>query len=99
MTEPDLRPLYRVLNDLVDEMVELREAVALFEKQVLNKTAPLPSATVKKPRKARAKKTTETSCETDCSLVPLPGSLTDTSLTTSSADAMQTACQTPEVQK
>lgn len=99
MTEPDFRGVYSVLNDLIDEMCELREAVALFEKQVLNKTAPIPIATVKKPRKARAKKTIEMSCETDSLLVVLPGSLTDTALTTSCADAMQTACQTPEVQK
>ena len=99
MTEPDLRALYRVLNDLIDEMCELREAVALFEKQVLNKTAPIPIATVKKPRKARAKKTIETSCETDSLLAVLPGSLTDTSLTTSCAEEKQTACHKVEVQK
>lgn len=89
MTEPDLRPLYRVLNDLIDEMVELREAVCLLEKQILNKTAPIPTETIKKPRKARVKKTTETSCETDSLLVLPPRSPENKSLTTSDADGKQ----------
>lgn len=99
MTEPDFRGVYSVLNDLIDEMCELREAVALFEKQVLNKTAPIPIATVKKPRKARAKKTIQTSSETDSLLVVPPEIPDDKSLTTSCADEKQTASQTVEVQK
>lgn len=99
MTEPDFRGVYSVLNDLIDEMCELREAVALFEKQILNKTAPIPIATVKKPRKARAKKTIQTSSETDSLLVVPPEIPDDKSLTTSCADEKQTASQTVEFQK
>lgn len=78
MSEPDLRPLYRVLNDLIDEMVELREAVSLFEKQVLDKAAPLPSASlVTKVRKPRQKKTIQTSSQTDLPLQEVQENLDD----------------------
>jgi len=57
MTDPDLRALYHVLNKLVKEMIELRDAVELLEKQVLEKVAPLPSEQVKKPKKKLTEKT------------------------------------------
>lgn len=79
--QTDLRALYRVLNQLVGEMIELRDAVELLEKQVLAKVAPMPSEQVKKPRK---KKITQKTSEKD-SLECLPEIQVDKSLEVSSS--------------
>lgn len=47
----DLRPLFKALNECIDELVELRETTALLEKQILEQVAPIPAATVVKKKK------------------------------------------------
>ena len=61
MSERDFEQLLHVLEEAVKEMMELKEAVSLLEKQILDKVAPLPIQTVRRPRK----KVTQTSFEKD----------------------------------
>lgn len=86
----DFRPLYKALNDLVDEMVDMRETVALLEKQIIAKVAPLPIETAKKPRKPR------TARKKDSLLVAPAETPDDKSQVTSCAGDEQKASQTAQ---
>lgn len=65
MKKTPFQDLYQILNELIDEMCELRESASLLEKQIISEAAPLPIQTTKAPRRKRvSQKLSETDSQT-----------------------------------
>lgn len=83
------------LNDLIDILVDLREAVAAFDKAITDKLHPLPLTAVEKPpkkeRKPRVKKQLETGLKELVVLEKIP---TDSAGSEASSDSMISALRT-----